>query len=123
MVCEFTHVIFSISAGWGISRFWCIPRAEMFVAPFMTIRTRLLLKWARPKFLNPAALPALLDLPEALNYPLKLKDETLSVSLVSMGNPHCVVPVDKLDLAQVYRFRPADRKPSTVPQTHECAIC
>ena len=55
---------------------------------------------------NPAALPALLDLPEALNYPLKLKDETLSVSLVSMGNPHCVVPVDKLALAQVYRLGP-----------------
>ncbi|PLR34721.1 diaminopimelate epimerase [Chimaeribacter californicus] len=55
---------------------------------------------------TPAALPALLDLPEALNYPLKLADETLSVSLVSMGNPHCVVPVGKLDLAQVHRLGP-----------------
>lgn len=55
---------------------------------------------------NPQALPALLDLPEALNYPLALADETLSVSLVSMGNPHCVVPVETLDLAQVHRLGP-----------------
>lgn len=55
---------------------------------------------------NPTALPALVNMPEALNYPLKLADETLSVSLVSMGNPHCVVLVDKLDLAQVHRLGP-----------------
>lgn len=55
---------------------------------------------------NPAALPALVDLPEALNYPLSLAEETLSVSLVSMGNPHCVVPVTRLDLAQVHRLGP-----------------
>ncbi|RMN18669.1 hypothetical protein ALQ63_00239 [Serratia plymuthica] len=55
---------------------------------------------------NPAALPALIDLPEALNYPLALAEETLSVSLVSMGNPHCVVPVTRLDLAQVHRLGP-----------------
>jgi diaminopimelate epimerase len=55
---------------------------------------------------NPTALPALLDLYEALNYPLKLADETLSVSLVSMGNPHCVVLVDKLDLSEVHRLGP-----------------
>ncbi|MFW2970980.1 diaminopimelate epimerase [Serratia marcescens] len=55
---------------------------------------------------SPAALPALIDLPEALNYPLPLREETLSVSLVSMGNPHCVVPVEKLDLAQVHRLGP-----------------
>lgn len=55
---------------------------------------------------NPVALPALLDQPEALNYPLKLASETLLVSLVSMGNPHCVVPVDTLDLTQVHRLGP-----------------
>ncbi|MFK3711469.1 diaminopimelate epimerase [Leclercia adecarboxylata] len=55
---------------------------------------------------SPAALPALIDRPEALNYPLKLAEETLLVSLVSMGNPHCVVLVDKLDLALVHRLGP-----------------
>lgn len=55
---------------------------------------------------NPAALPALVNLPEAVNYPLTLADETLSVVLVSMGNPHCVVLVDKLDLEQVHRLGP-----------------
>ncbi|WP_261230456.1 diaminopimelate epimerase [Serratia entomophila] len=55
---------------------------------------------------NPAALPALIDLPEALNFPLPLANETLAVSLVSMGNPYCVVPVASLDLAQVHRLGP-----------------
>jgi diaminopimelate epimerase len=71
---------------------------------------------------NPAALPALLDLPEALNYPLKLKDETLSVSLVSMGNPHCVVPVDKLDLAQVYRLGPQIETIHCSPDARMCNL-
>jgi len=53
---------------------------------------------------SPAALPALIDQPEALNYPLQLANETRRVSLVSMGNPHCVVLVDKLDLAEVHRL-------------------
>jgi len=55
---------------------------------------------------SPAALPALIEQPEVLNYPLKLADETLRVSLVSMGNPHCIVLVDKLDLALVHRLGP-----------------
>lgn len=55
---------------------------------------------------SPAALPALIEQPEALNYPLTLADETRLVSLVSMGNPHCVVLVDKLDLAEVHRLGP-----------------
>jgi len=55
---------------------------------------------------SPAALPALIDQPEVLNHPLKLADETILVSLVSMGNPHCVVLVDKLDLALVHRLGP-----------------
>lgn len=55
---------------------------------------------------TPSALPALVDLPEALNYPLQMADKTLRVSLVSMGNPHCVVPVETLDLAEVHRSGP-----------------
>jgi len=55
---------------------------------------------------SPAALPALIDQPEVLNHPLKMADETILVSLVSMGNPHCVVLVDKLDLALVHRLGP-----------------
>jgi diaminopimelate epimerase len=55
---------------------------------------------------SPAELPALIDQPEVLNHPLKMADETILVSLVSMGNPHCVVLVDKLDLALVHRLGP-----------------
>ncbi len=65
---------------------------------------------------NPAALPALVNLPEAVNYPLPLADETLSVVLVSMGNPHCVVLVDKLDLAQVHRLGPQIENHSLFPK-------
>lgn len=55
---------------------------------------------------NPAALPALMESPEALDYPLPLAGGPIKVSLVSMGNPHCVVRVDKLDLAQVRQLGP-----------------
>ena len=51
---------------------------------------------------NPAALPALVNLPEAVNYPLPLADETLSVVLVSMGNPHCVVFCSRVDGVDVF---------------------
>jgi diaminopimelate epimerase len=46
---------------------------------------------------------------------LPLADETLSVVLVSMGNPHCVVLVDKLDLAQVHRLGPQIENHSCSP--------
>jgi len=50
---------------------------------------------------SPAALPALIDGDEALALPLSIGGHALSATLVSMGNPHCVIHVEKLDLELV----------------------
>jgi len=50
---------------------------------------------------TPSALPALVAGEEALTLPLLIDGHKLSATLVSMGNPHCVIHVKKLDLALV----------------------
>lgn len=55
---------------------------------------------------NPSSLPALLNTDEALEIPLQVGTASLRATLVSMGNPHCVVKVDSLDLAQVSETGP-----------------
>ncbi|WP_245929923.1 diaminopimelate epimerase [Mangrovibacter plantisponsor] len=50
---------------------------------------------------NPAALPALVEGTEALALPLMLGGKSWQATLVSMGNPHCVIRVEKLDLELV----------------------
>lgn len=47
---------------------------------------------------SPSALPASVEGDEALALPLVVGGHTLSATLVSMGNPHCVIKVEKLDL-------------------------
>ncbi|TDS89422.1 diaminopimelate epimerase [Rahnella sp. BIGb0236] len=47
---------------------------------------------------SPAALPATVEGDEALALPLVAGGHNLSATLVSMGNPHCVIRVEKLDL-------------------------
>lgn len=47
---------------------------------------------------SPAALPASVEGDEALALPIVAGGHNLSATLVSMGNPHCVIRVDKLDL-------------------------
>lgn len=54
----------------------------------------------------PSALPASIDGDEVLDRPLVVGGHHLNVTLVSMGNPHCVVRVDKLDLALVQQLGP-----------------
>ncbi len=48
-----------------------------------------------------AALPASVEGDEALALPLVAGGHSLSATLVSMGNPHCVIRVDELDLGLV----------------------
>lgn len=52
-----------------------------------------------PRFL-PAEIPFLAE-QEAVTYPLQLGEDCWTVSVVSMGNPHCVLFVDDLDTAKV----------------------
>jgi diaminopimelate epimerase len=50
---------------------------------------------------TPSVLPALVEGETALALPLPIDDHKLNATLVSMGNPHCVVQVKELDLALV----------------------
>ncbi len=50
---------------------------------------------------SPAALPALVEGDEALSLPLTLGEHRFHATLVSMGNPHCVIRVKHLDLELV----------------------
>ena len=64
-----------------------------------------------PPVLAPAKIPTTLgdasgDGP-VLDVPLEVAGETLCVSSVSMGNPHCIHMVDDLDAFPVERFGPA----------------
>lgn len=53
---------------------------------------------------SPAALPAHVEGNDALALPLTLGGHVFHATLVSMGNPHCVIRVGKLDLEQVKQF-------------------
>ena len=54
--------------------------------------------------LQAASLPAVVDTPQMIRYPLTVGDTNYTVTGVSVGNPHCVVfcdSIDTLDLATV----------------------
>lgn len=47
--------------------------------------------------LKPEQIPTtLIGNPEVINQPLKINDQQFNVTCVSMGNPHCIIYVDKL---------------------------
>jgi len=64
----------------------------------------------RPRF-SPAELPFLAT--EALSYTLEVEGEKYQIGAVSMGNPHAVLPVDDVDLAEVARL-------GALIEHHEC---
>ncbi|MBR1812148.1 MAG: diaminopimelate epimerase [Clostridia bacterium] len=51
--------------------------------------------------LTPAEIPALYDGARAVAVPLEVCGETVPVTLVSMGNPHCVVYVDDVQTLEI----------------------
>ncbi len=53
-----------------------------------------------------AAIPVLIDAPEALGYPLEIDGESLKINAVSMGNPHCVVFVERTSRELACRLGP-----------------
>jgi diaminopimelate epimerase len=61
-----------------------------------------------PPVLAPARIPTTLAEGEGpvLDVPVQVDGGTLRVSSVSMGNPHCVVPVDDVDAAAVAELGP-----------------
>ncbi|MCC3746313.1 diaminopimelate epimerase [Rouxiella badensis] len=53
---------------------------------------------------TPSALPAHVEGEHMLDQPLVVAGHDLNATLVSMGNPHCVIRVEKLDLALVHQL-------------------
>lgn len=67
-----------------------------------------------PRF-DPAQIPFLAP-EQALQYPLKLNASTISISAVSMGNPHAVTLVDDVDTAKVAELGPQIEAHAQFPQ-------
>lgn len=55
--------------------------------------------------LEPARIPFIAD-SRAISYPLRAGGNTLDVSVVSMGNPHCVLQIDRVADADVLALGP-----------------
>jgi diaminopimelate epimerase len=67
-----------------------------------------------PRF-APAQIPFLAE-QAAVQYPLILNDSTISISAVSMGNPHAVTLVDNVDTANVAELGPQIESHSQFPK-------
>ncbi len=67
-----------------------------------------------PRFL-PAEIPFLHD-DDVVIYSLDVADETLEISVVSMGNPHAVQVVDSVDTAPVAEYGPLIERHEQFPQ-------
>ena len=55
---------------------------------------------------NTADIPALINTEQAVDYPLQIGGEMYNVTLVSVGNPHCVVFCGKVDDVDIQRIGP-----------------
>lgn len=67
--------------------------------------------------LEASQIPTLLPGSPVVNVPLRMDDgKELSVTCVSMGNPHCVIYVDRLEDETVARVGPAVERHSAFPQ-------
>ena len=56
--------------------------------------------------LETAAIPASVDAPAMIGYPLTVGGETYSVTCVSIGNPHCVIFRDSIDALELDKIGP-----------------
>ena len=56
--------------------------------------------------LKPEEIPALFEGEQAVSAPLAVGDQEYSVTLVSMGNPHCVVYVDDVKTLDIEKIGP-----------------
>ena len=64
--------------------------------------------------LTPAEIPFNAD-SQAVNYDLALTNQTISISAISMGNPHAVTLVDNVDTAPVEQWGPLIENHSSFP--------
>ena len=56
--------------------------------------------------LETAAIPASVDVPAMIGYPLEVGGETYPVTCVSIGNPHCVIFRDNIDALDLEKIGP-----------------
>jgi diaminopimelate epimerase len=54
--------------------------------------------------LEPARIPVRHDGPRVFDLPLSIEDRTFKITCLSVGNPHCVIPVDDLEKFPIERF-------------------
>ncbi len=66
--------------------------------------------------LNGLQIPTTWDLDRVINQQLQIADKTLSVTCVSMGNPHCITYVEQLNDDWVLRIGPLVEKASQFPR-------
>jgi diaminopimelate epimerase len=55
---------------------------------------------------KPDKIPVLSDKSECLDEILQLKNKTYTINCVSVGNPHCVIVKDKLNIKEIKKFGP-----------------
>ena len=60
--------------------------------------------------------PALVTIPEMVNYPLQVNGEEYSISFVSMGNPHVVIFMDGIDNLEIEKIGPVIENHPLFPQ-------
>ncbi len=69
----------------------------------------------RPSFL-PTTIPVLFDDMMVLGEEFEIDKKTFKISCVSMGNPHCVIPVDSLETFDVARYGSQIEKHEVFPE-------
>lgn len=60
--------------------------------------------------------PALVTIPEMVNYPLQVNGKEYSISFVSMGNPHVVIFMDGIDNLEIEKIGPVIENHPLFPQ-------
>jgi diaminopimelate epimerase len=60
-------------------------------------------------------IPVLIDKPECIDEKLPIDDTVFSINCVSVGNPHCVILRDTLDIDQVKKYGPLIEKNKLFP--------
>lgn len=69
-----------------------------------------------PPLLDPPQIPVLIDAPRVLDYPLEVDGRRLSMTCVSMGNPHAVFFVPQLDDVPLRIWGPLIERHELFPQ-------
>ncbi len=69
----------------------------------------------KPDF-NPASIPMAIDAPNALNYEAELDGKKYKLNCISVGNPHCIVFSDDIDLIDMNSFGDTVRNSGLLPE-------